>query len=135
MAKQKLTFLILLLFCFCGSIVSLFFPYLEKLNVRGGDLDLPTILYGYSFQTTSFALLFNVILILILVTTKNTFLPFMFSFLSLGFVYITRILIHFQGFIDHDFDSKTGMGYHLLVIFSFAQFSLVLIYLLIKKKT
>lgn len=134
MSSQKTKFIVLLIICFVGSITSLFFPYLLKLNIHGGNLELPEVINGYSYQITSLLLLFEAVIILILITTKRIIWPSIIAFFCLGLVHFTRTLIHYQGFIDHDFDSKTGFGYHLLFVFTILFVAIVLIYSLLKKK-
>ena len=128
--KEKMIYLILLGIGFIGCIVSLYYPYLIKLNVRSGNLDLPKIKYGYEYYLTSLSLALFPSIFLITVLTKRVVLTFIFSLLNLGVVYLIRASIHFQGFIDHDYDSKTGLGFHLIFSFSILQFILTLIYMI-----
>lgn len=134
MSKIKVIYLVLLGFCFISGIVSLFFPYLIKLNVRSGNLDLPKIKYGYEYSLPAFSLALYPFLFLIEKLTKRISIALIFSLFNLGFVYLTRKTIHFQSFIDHDFDSKTGLGYHLIFTFSILQFIFTLIYCIIAVK-
>ncbi len=106
-------YLIVIIICFLGSLTSIFFPYLEKLNVYCGDLELPMSVPGYEFSSIPFIM----ITILIAAFTSLNW-SFFLSFVNLGLVYLTRTAIHFQGFIDHDYDSKAAIGYYLLVAFS-----------------
>ncbi len=120
--KQKIIYLIVIIFCFIGSLTSIFFPYLEKLNVRSGNPDLPKLQLGYEFVSSSLVLLFISITLLVTIFTKNPVISFSMNIIILGLVYLTRSEIHSQGFIDHDYDSKTGTGYFILFTFSLLLF-------------
>lgn len=120
--KQKLIYLIVIIICFIGSLTSIFLPYLEKLNVRSSDLELPKLIIGTEYGITTFVLLSIATVFLITAFTDNKFWPFFMSIITLGLVYFTRVFIHFQGMIDHDYDSKTGSGYRMLFTFSIILF-------------
>lgn len=113
MKIQKVTYLIVISICFFGSLTSIFFPYLEKLNVNGSNLNLPISVPGYEFDIIPF-----ILITIVIAAFTNLNWSFFLSLVNLGLVYLTRIAIHYQGFIDHDYDSKAGFGYYLLVGFS-----------------
>ena len=51
-----------------------------------------------------------------LTLTERQIITVIFSTIILILTWLVRYSIHFQGFIDHDYDSKTGTGYLLLFI-------------------
>jgi hypothetical protein len=123
MKNQRVTYLIVIGICFLGSLASIFFPYLEKLNVVAGNLDLPISVPGYEFENIPF-----VMITMVLAAFTNLNWSFFLSIVHLGLVYLTRTAIHFQGFIDHDYDSKAGLGYYLLFAFSIIFFLATTVY-------
>ena len=133
MKKQKLLFLSFNILCFVSCIVSLFLPYLEKLNICSGYVDLSSSVSGYEFELASFSLaLFFVVVLTTFMSEKLNFSLFVCA-INLIFVYLIRESIHFQGFIDHDYDSKTGVGYLLLFYTSIVQFMMIFGFLIINK--
>lgn len=86
--------------------------------MNSGDLELPKSVHGNSLLMPYLVILF----MFLTVITKSEIRAFIFSFITLGLVYITRNEIHFQGFIDHDYDSKTGFGFYLIFVFSIILF-------------
>ncbi len=136
--KQNLFHLSVILICFTGSISSLFYPYMEKVNIQSGDLHLPKIILGYDYEITTIILFTIAINFLLSAFIKNKFWTFSMSLITLVLVYLTRIVIHSNNNIDHDFDSKTGVGYLILFIFSLVLFlssSFSLVYYIRNHKT
>lgn len=72
MKKSKLIIIILLLAFFSGAVTSLFFPFLIKLNVHSGNIDLANRVNGYQYQLTSVVLLFMAISIVIIMIQTST---------------------------------------------------------------
>jgi hypothetical protein len=106
---------------------------LEKLNIRSGYVDLSSSVSGYEFELASFSLaLFFVIVLTTFMSEKLNFSLFVCA-INLIFVYLIRESIHFQGFIDHDYDSKTSVGYLLLFCTSIVQFIVIFGFLIINK--
>jgi hypothetical protein len=97
------------LICFA----SLFLPYLDKINVISGDLSLPKHLEGYNYNIAIVTGVFTAILTVRYV--KNQIVTFVVSIAIVLLTYFLRYSIHYQGF-DHDYDSKTGLGYLILLI-------------------
>ena len=98
--------------------------------MRSGNLDLPEVLYGYEYTLTAISLMFMVTTIFIAAFTERFVLNLFFGLFNLGLVYLVRSSIHFQGFLDHDYNSKTGLGFHLFFTFSIIQFMLIMIYMI-----
>ena len=114
MKNQKVIYFTIIIICLLGSLVSIFFPYLEKLDMLRGDLDLLDSVPGYKLIMPRFILIF----MFLTVFAKNETRAFIYSFIILCFVYYTRTAIHYQGFLDHDYHSKTGIVYYILFVFS-----------------
>ena len=114
--KQRVILSVLSGVTIISTIVSLFLPYLLKLNICCGDLTLPKMYVGYHYQLTVIILLFMFASFLSLTLTERQIITVIFSTIILILTWLVRYSIHFQGFIDHDYDSKTGTGYLLLFI-------------------
>lgn len=114
--KQRVILTVLSGLTIIGAIVSLFLPYLLKLNICCGDLTLPKIYVGYDYLLTVITLLFMFASILSLKLSERQIITVIFSAITLILTWLVRFSIHFQGFIDHDYDSKTGSGFLLLFI-------------------
>ena len=114
--KQRVILSVLSGVTIITTIVSLFLPYLLKLNICCGDLTLPKMYVGYHYQLTVIILLFMFASFLSLTLTERQIITVIFSTIILILTWLVRYSIHFQGFIDHDYDSKTGTGYLLLFI-------------------
>jgi hypothetical protein len=130
--KQKLIFLLINLLCLVGCIVSLFYPYLLKLNFSPHH-HLPGVIYGYEYEFAKFSLVLNAIIVVRIIRENNILYTLIICAINLIFVYLIREFIHFQGFIDHDYDSKTGVGYLLLFYTSIVQFMVISGLSIIKK--
>jgi hypothetical protein len=113
MNRQKIGNAILVCTCFIGAFASMFFPYLEKLGLQNGHLYIFESVPGYAFFLMPFIL---ITMILAIFTHLNW--SFFWSVFHIGLVYLNIFAIHYQGFIDHDYDSKAGLGYYLLCLFS-----------------
>jgi hypothetical protein len=113
MNRQKISYFILLSTCFIGAFTSMFFPYLEKLVLKNGHLFIFESVPGYAFFLMPF-----ILITMILAAFTHLHWSFFWSVLHIGLVYLNRFAIHYQGFIDHDYDSKAGLGYYLLCLFS-----------------
>jgi hypothetical protein len=113
MNRQKTSYFILLSSCFIGAFVSMFFPYLEKLGWQNGQLSIFESVPGYAFFLMPF-----ILITMILAAFTHLHWSFFWSVFHIGLVYLNRFAIHYQGFIDHDYDSKAGLGYYLLCLFS-----------------
>jgi hypothetical protein len=114
--KQRVILSVLFGVTIICTIVSLFLPYLMKLNICCGDLTLPKMYAGHHYQLTTIILLFMFASVLSLLLIERQILTVIFSTITLILTWLVRYSIHFQGFIDHDYDSKTGTGYLLLFI-------------------
>ena len=125
MKKQKLIFLLINLLCLVGCIVSLFYPYLLKLNFSPHH-HLPGVIYGYEYELAKFSFILNAIIVVRVIRGNNILYTLIICAINLFFVFLVRESIHSQGYIDHDYDSKTGVGYLLLFYSSIAQFVVVL---------
>lgn len=112
----KLLYLTVVFVCFSSSIISLFLPYLERINVRSGDLDLPIFVSGSKYFIAYFVVVSIGINLLVILISDRRIFSFLLSLLTALLVSIIRKMIHFQGFIDHDYDSKTGSGFLLLFV-------------------
>lgn len=126
MGKKNL-FLVLHIICFAVNVVSLFFPFLIKLKVSASNLDLPGVEYGYDFFFTALSITLSANILYFSIISEKKIILLIFSLFNLLSVYFLRLSIHFQGFIDHAYDSKTGLGYHLLFLFSILQFIVILV--------
>ncbi len=114
--KQRVILSVLFGVTIICTIISLFLPYLMKLNICCGDLTLPKMYEGYHYQLTTIILLFIFASVLSLLLDERQITTVIFSAIVLILTWLVRYSIHFQGFIDHDYDSKTGIGYLLLFI-------------------
>lgn len=114
--KQRKFFALLMIIPVVVVIASLFLPYLVKLNVQSGDLTLPNVLLGNQFVLALVILLMMLYSIYCITVEKKFFVALALSLPILFLTYFVRYSIHFQGFIDHDYDSKTGLGFHLLFL-------------------
>ncbi|MEN9441076.1 MAG: hypothetical protein RLZ33_1153 [Bacteroidota bacterium] len=99
--------------CLTVEIVSVFFPFLVKTNVHSGDPSLPRIYLGYQFFLIPFAFI-----VLFAIAYYSIFhlriVPIaVLSIVALGLLQLIRFSIHFQGFIDHDYDTNAGSGFYL----------------------
>ena len=122
--KQRVLYAVLMIFPALAVIISLFLPYLIKLNVQSGDLSLPTILYGHQYPLAIVVALLMVHAIFCISFEKKIFIAMTLNVPILFLVYIIRYSIHFQGYIDHDYDSKTGSGFIVLFITAMVQFGI-----------
>jgi hypothetical protein len=116
--KYRVVFAVLIAIVFVGSFVSLYYPYLVKSNINGGDLLLPKFFYGYHFGLTKLILFVMLASIYSVAFIRRQIITVILSLTILILVYLVRYSIHFQGFIDHNYDTKTGVGY--LLLFSLA---------------
>ena len=114
--KQRVILSVLFGVTIICTIISLFLPYLIKLNIYCGDLTLPKMYEGYHYQLTTIILLFMFASVLSLLLIERQIITVIFSAVVLILTWLVRYSIHFQGFIDHNYDSKTGTGYLLLFI-------------------
>lgn len=133
MKKQKLLFLSFNILCFVCCIISLFLPYLEKLNIRRGFNYHSAFVSGYEFESVHFSLALFFVIVLTTFMSGKLIFSLIICAINLFFVYLVREFIHFQGFIDHDYDSKTGVGYLLLFYTSIVQFMVISGLSIIKK--
>lgn len=117
MNRRKISYFILVGTCFIGAFVSMFFPYLEKLGLQNGHFTIFESVPGYSFFFMPF-----VFITMILAVFTHLHWSLFWSIFHIGLVYLIRFSIHYQGFIDHDYDSKAGLGYYLLYLFSITFF-------------
>ena len=115
--KISLIIFVIALICFA----SLFLPYLDKINVISGDLSLPKHLGGYNYNIAIVTVAGVFTAILTVRYVKNQIVTFVVSIAIVLFTYFLRYSIRYQGF-DHDYDSKTGLGYLILLIGVFAHF-------------
>jgi hypothetical protein len=100
------------------AIVSLFLPYLIRLNIHSGNLNISKIEYGHKFSTALISISFMLITFYYKQEVRNNIITIFLSSLICLSVYLVRLMIHFQGFIDHDFDTKAGIGFVTLTICS-----------------
>ena len=114
--KQRTLLAVFLIVPTSIVIASLFLPYLVKLNIQGGDPLLPSYHLGYQYVLALVILLMMLYSIYCSTVEKKVFIALTLSLPILFLTYFIRYSIHFQGFIDHDYDSKTGLGYILLFI-------------------
>lgn len=129
---QQIIFLLMAITVVCGGI-SLFFPFLVKLNVHSGDVTLPESYDGHQYRGSLVVLLLMIVNLFVI--GKSKWIPVVFSILTVAVVGIIRVSIHSQGGIDHDYDSKTGVGFLLIFLASCAHFILVLSAYLLQWKT
>lgn len=113
-------------------MVSLFYPYLLKLNFHK-SFHLPGVIYGYEYGVAKFSLILSAIIVVRIIRENDILYTLIICAINLFLVYLVRESIHFQGFIDHDYDSKTGVGYLLLFCSTIVQFMVILGFSFIKK--
>jgi hypothetical protein len=87
---------------------------------------LPGVIYGYEYELAKFSFILNAIIVVRVIRGNNILYTLIICAINLFFVFLVRESIHSQGYIDHDYDSKTGVGYLLLFYSSIAQFVVVL---------
>ena len=128
-------FYLSLMVCYLlGASLSLCFPYLERLNISSDYFKSHPFVVGYEYEMAVF------VVVLMLTTTIFAFYrnyskwACIVSLITLGFVYWLRCIIHFQGMIDHDYDSKTGIGFRMLFVFLLVQFLAVILNEILKKR-
>lgn len=114
--KQRNLFALLMTLPVFTVIASLFLPYLVKVNVQSGDLTLPNVLMGYQYVLALVILLMMLYSVYCITVEKKIFVALALSLPILFLTYFIRHSIHFQGFVDHDYDSKTGLGFLLLFL-------------------
>lgn len=114
--KQRVIFALLMTLPVIAVIASLFLPYLVKLNVQNEDLTTPNIHLGYQYVLALVILLMMLYSVYCITVEKKNFVALALSLPILFLTYLIRYSIHFQGFIDHDYDSKTGSGFLLLFV-------------------
>jgi len=120
--KYRIIFLVPAILTFIGGVISLFLPYLVKLNIHSGDLTLPEMYEGYHYRLTMLILFILLTTIFSIALSNRQIFNVILSAIILILTYLVRLSIHFQGMIDHDYDSKTGLGFKLLfsvVVFHF----------------
>lgn len=118
------------------GIVSLFLPYLIKSNIHGGDLSLPKFYDGFHYSLSSFIIALMIANVVIITRSIQKVFLFISLFFILLTTYLVRNSIHFQGMIDHDYDSRTGVGFKLLFLAVIIQLatSVMLLILTVRKK-
>lgn len=99
--------------CLTVEIVSIFYPFQIKTNVHAGDLGIPRIEFGFEYSLIPFTLLLLIVIAYYSVIINRILPIVVFSVLALGFVKLIRYSIHFQGFIDHNYDTNAGSGFYL----------------------
>jgi hypothetical protein len=99
--------------CLISEIVSIFYPFQIKTNVHAGDLGIPRIEFGFEYSLIPFTLLLLIVIAYYSVIVNRILPIVVFSVLALGFVQLIRYSIHFQGYIDHDYDTNAGFGFYL----------------------
>lgn len=120
--KYRIIFVVSVILTFIGAVISLFLPYLVKLNIHGGDLTLPEMYEGYHYPLSTLILFILLTTIFSIALSNRQIFNVILSVIVLILTYLIRLSIHFQGMIDHDYDSKTGLGFKVLfsvVIFHF----------------
>lgn len=117
-----------------GAFVSLFFPYLHKFNLVSGDLSIPRIVKGIDFLTAKTTGLLLFFTWLHASKYKQYWWLLFWSSLAALFTNFTRHSIHFQTFIDHDYDSAAGFGFYLLFICSLINISTCLVFFVLSLK-
>ena len=117
---------------FLGILSSLFFPYIHRINIVNYGEGLSAFSYGYEMMSTILsvtALMITTILMNFSDTLKRWQWSLASALVNLCAVWLIRFEIHFQGFIDHDFDTRSGVGYYMLFAFSIAFVLVCLIYI------
>lgn len=125
--KQRVFFAILFCITLSTAVASLFLPYLVKLNYCCPDFGISATEIGYSYRLSGILILLILGSLFLILTVKNQIYTLVLSILILLITWLIRFSIHFQGFIDHNYDSKTGTGFLLLFISVLTHFVLSLI--------
>ena len=112
--KYHLIFVGLLILVLISSTVSLFLPYLIKSNINNGDLSLPKMYEGYHYGLTKLILFVMLISVFSIALPNRKIVTILLSVTIVILTYLVRYSIHYQGMIDHDYDSQTGIGFKLL---------------------
>lgn len=99
--------------CLISEIVSIFYPFQIKTNVHSGDLRIPRIEFGFEYSLIPFTLLLLIVIAYYSIFINRIRPLVILSVLVLGFVQLIRYSIHFQGFIDHDYNTNAGSGFYL----------------------
>ena len=132
--KYRVILSVLMITTTAGGFASLFLPYLVKLNVRSGDLSLPVLYEGSHYGLAKLIPFIMVLSIFSVALIQKQFITIMLSGIVLILTYLVRHSIHFQGFIDHDYDTKTGTGFLLLFIAVIAHFIISLCALILQMR-
>lgn len=103
------------------AAISLFMPYLIKLYITSGDLTLPKILPGHHFGLPIVVVFVMLASVFSVTFSKRQISTLVLSIFILILTYLTRDMVHYQGF-DHHYDSKTGGGFALLFIAAILHF-------------
>lgn len=112
----RITYSILLITAIAAVLMSLYYPYLLKVNLHAGDPNQPKIINGSEFDVPRLVLALMFVSLLSVLFLERQVLLIVTSLLVPGFTYLTRISIHSQWNIDREYDTKTGFGYLILVV-------------------
>ncbi len=133
--KQRRILTSLMILPFTCAVISLFYPYLLKLNICCGDKTLPKFYNGYDYTFTYPILFFMLASMLCILKFKSQIALIVFNVFILFLIWLVRLSIHYQGYIDHDYDSKTGFGFLLLFISVTVHFILSILALTLEKRS
>lgn len=102
---------------YLAILVSLFLPYQNRSNFVTSEV-VSDLAYGYEMMSALFPMIFLMIVVMMVYLLESYVWPMIFTLLNLLTVWLVRFEIHFQGFIDHYYDTKSGAGYYILFICS-----------------
>jgi hypothetical protein len=132
--KYRIIFVGLMILALIGSVASLFLPYLVKLDIHSGDLTLPEMYEGYHYSLMKLILFIMLASVFSVALLNRQIITVVLSVIILILTYLVRFSIHYQGMVDHDYDSQTGIGFKLLFIVVLIHFIISVIAFIIERK-
>lgn len=132
--KYCIIFVGLMILVFIGNVVSLSLPYLVKSDIHSGDLTLPEKYEGYHYGLTKLILFIMLASVFSIALLNRKIVTIALSVIILILTYLVRHSIHYQGMIDHDYDSQTGIGFKLLFTVAMIHFVVSVSAFIIERK-
>jgi hypothetical protein len=117
------------------TILSLFFPFIQRLNIHTSDPSISKLVLGKEMFTPFISLVLMCLIYLFFYIQKLHRIIIWIVLVIYGLsVVLVRKSIHFQGFIDHDYDTKTGIGFYVMFVSAVIYSGLIVFELLRKSK-
>jgi hypothetical protein len=133
MKKSEILVLIFSMLTALSALISLFLPFLHRSNFREAYLSkaYPLVEIGFYFEMSIVSIVFILTAFYLAFLQRSHYWALFLLLLNLININFIRSQIHYHCCLDHDFDTKTGLGFHVLFFSSLLAFlPVVILYLL-----